>query len=570
MDPATAIAQNRDSPQIVHESGLDHVVDLVRSLDLGSARPVVILCGGAADLDASVTPRLRQLFSRGIARAAALLGAVIVDGGTRSGVMEIMGAAVTDLGHRSPLLGIAPAARVQHDGAPAGNREPLDPNHSHFLLTLGEDWGDEVNTMFAVAAAVASGNGVVVVVAGGGARTLTEVLHGVRRRWPVIVVEGSGGVADQMATLSRSRPADVADPLLREALRDAELIIVPLAGSPDALAEHILREAKPDATLRSAWERFAVLDLNANLQQTLFRRLQASVLLLGLAGAVFAVTKSVLTDAVLVGSGVERSLYYIILIIPIVVSVAIAGGNRFKPGHKWLLMRAAAESIKGEIFRYRTRAGDYRHADREAVLALKVEDVTRRLARTEVNTAAFKPSAGKIPPLTVAADPADDGLSLLTPERYLTVRVVDQLGYYRRSALKLHRALVAWQSAILGLGGLGTLLAALNHSVWVAVTTAAVTAATTHLGYRRLETTLTTYNQTATDLENVKGWWEALSPDEQADPANLDKLIEHAEKVLGSELDGWVQKMQDALATLRKDQDEAAKAQNQPDAAAKG
>ncbi len=177
--------------------------------------------------------------------------------------------------------------------------------------------------------------------------------------------------------------------------------------------------------------------------------------------------------------------------------------------------------------------------------------------------------SGQIPPVMFAAEATDDGLSLLSPERYLAIRVADQLRYYRRSALKLHRSLVAWQGAILGLGGLGTLMAALDYSVWVAVSTAAITASTTHLGYRQVEATLTTYNQTATDLENVKGWWQALSPDEQADPTNLDKLIDFGEKVLASELDGWGQKMQDALAALRKDQDEAAKRQDRLGAAAK-
>jgi len=78
-----------------------------------------------------------------------------------------------------------------------------------------------------------------------------------------------------------------------------------------------------------------------------------------------------------------------------------------------------------------------------------------------------------------------------------------------------------------------------------------------------------TYNQMATDLENVNGWWQALSPDDQADPVNLDKLVDHGERVLESELDGWVQKMHDALATLRKDQEEAAKPQDKPGAGAK-
>jgi hypothetical protein len=41
---------------------------------------------------------------------------------------------------------------------------------------------------------------------------------------------------------------------------------------------------------------------------------------------------------------------------------------------------------------------------------------------------------------------------------------------------------VAWQIAILGLGGLGTLLAALNQAAGAAVTTAVVTAITSQLG----------------------------------------------------------------------------------------
>ena len=87
-----------DSPRTVNESGTDDVADLVKALDLGSPRPVHVVSGGAADLDATIKPRLRHLFGRGVARAAAQLGAVIVDGGTRVGVMELMGAAVADLG----------------------------------------------------------------------------------------------------------------------------------------------------------------------------------------------------------------------------------------------------------------------------------------------------------------------------------------------------------------------------------------------------------------------------------------------------------------------------------------
>jgi len=88
----------------------------------------------------------------------------------------------------------------------------------------------------------------------------------------------------------------------------------------------------------------------------------------------------------------------------------------------------------------------------------------------------------------------------------------------------------------------------------VALTTAIAGALATYLSDRGVDSTLTNYNQTAIDLENIKGWWTALQPDEQGDPSNVDALVENTEKVLATELSGWTQRMQDALTNLRKDQ----------------
>jgi hypothetical protein len=73
------------------------------------------------------------------------------------------------------------------------------------------------------------------------------------------------------------------------------------------------------------------------------------------------------------------------------------------------------------------------------------------------------------------------------------------------------------------------------------------------LSYRGVDSTLTNYNQTAIDLENITGWWTALRPDKQADPSNVDALVQHTEEVLATEASGWSQRMQDVLANLRKD-----------------
>ena len=46
-----------------------------------------------------------------------------------------------------------------------------------------------------------------------------------------------------------------------------------------------------------------------------------------------------------------------------------------------------------------------------------------------------------------------------------------------------------------------------------------------------------------------------MSAEEQSKQENIDSLVEHTEQVLQSELDGWVQQMQNSLAELRKGQE---------------
>ena len=72
------------------------------------------------------------------------------------------------------------------------------------------------------------------------------------------------------------------------------------------------------------------------------------------------------------------------------------------------------------------------------------------------------------------------------------------------------------------------------------------------------------YNQTATDLENVRGWWIALPAEEQGDARNVDKLVDCVESLLGSELGGWLRKMQDALDDLRKDEERTRRGSGRP------
>ncbi len=203
---------NGNRAQLVAPSAGTKTADILETLGIQQPKAVIIVTGGAGGLDKDMESneelrsRLIQLFSRGIARAAVDADALIIDGGTQSGVMALMGQGVADRGRKS-MLGVAPAGKVTYPGGPAeGSIEdggPLDPNHSHFVLVEGDEWGDETDTMFELAAALGEGIPVVTVLVHGRTDGIAkdEALHSVRHGWPIIVVEGSCRLADEIAKL---------------------------------------------------------------------------------------------------------------------------------------------------------------------------------------------------------------------------------------------------------------------------------------------------------------------------------------------------------------------------------
>jgi len=540
-----------------------NAADILQALSLKQPKALILVIGGAAELDEAVKPRLVQLCGRGIARATASIDALILDGGTQAGVMALVGQGVADRGRKTALVGVAPAGKVTYPDGPADGSIPdgaaLDPNHSHFVLVDSHEWGGELETTYALAEALAKTIPVVTVLINGGPLTRDEVLRSVRQGWPIIVVQGSGRLADDIATLWQDKPSFIADPVLAEIIADGVIHLFPLDGAVAALEDLITRQLRGGTTLKLAWERFALYDMNASRHQTNFRTLQGWILGLGVLGTALALTHTTLKQTVPNGLVGMDLLHVVIVIVPITMAILVAAANRFNAGNKWVVLRASAEAIKQEIFRYRTRAASYidpqmPQLSREATLASKIESISRHLMQTDVNLSALRPDAGPIPPPMNGTTGTNDGFSFLTPERYISLRLVDQCTYYQGKAIRLERQLRLLQWSIYIFGGVGTLLAAIGLDLWIALTTALLTACTTYLGYQQIENTLMKYNQAATDLANVQGWWMALSLDERTNQQNVDKLVEHTEKILAGELTGWVQEMHDALAELRTQQ----------------
>jgi hypothetical protein len=174
-------------------------------LEITSPRAVILIFGGAAGLDDSRKAHLETLFAEGIAAVAAELGALIIDGGTQSGVMAMMGQAIARSPGTSQLLGIAPEGKIAHpelsDASVRTDGTSLEPNHSHFVLVESNEWGGETTKMLELARAFNAPT--VAILVNGGAIAADEALQSVRNGWPLLVFEGSGRFADELSAAIR-------------------------------------------------------------------------------------------------------------------------------------------------------------------------------------------------------------------------------------------------------------------------------------------------------------------------------------------------------------------------------
>lgn len=182
----------------------------VAGLGLRGQRSVLVVVGGAAGLDEAGKKRLFTLFGHALLPVVASQQAVVVDGGTDSGVMQLIGRARAEVGPTFPLVGVAAEKMVisPGDDAEPGDRTPLERNHSHFVLVPGSSWGDESPWLSWVATVIAGGAPSATVLINGGEIAFQDVAHSLQADRPVLVIAGTGRTADRIAAAVDGDPTD--------------------------------------------------------------------------------------------------------------------------------------------------------------------------------------------------------------------------------------------------------------------------------------------------------------------------------------------------------------------------
>ena len=185
--------------------------EILHALDIPSCQSVLVVSGGASGISPDILPLVERLLVDGVAQAVAEDGIAVVDGGTQAGVMQAIGEGRARVGGVAPLIGVCPAARVSWPGGPAGaSLRLLEPNHTHFVLTPGEHWGDETPFMFSLVETLCRSAPSLAILINGGSVAQQEVLWNIRQQRTVIVVQGSGRLADLVADvwLNKIPPLD--------------------------------------------------------------------------------------------------------------------------------------------------------------------------------------------------------------------------------------------------------------------------------------------------------------------------------------------------------------------------
>ncbi|MBT9315884.1 hypothetical protein [Leptothoe spongobia] len=194
---------------------------------VGLYRPTstLLVIGGASHMTQESQAKLIQFFNGPLATLSEKLDITVLDGGTDAGVTHMMGHARHYISGQFNLVGVAPLRRIifpgKHQPKLLDNIDPqlteeydkdcppveLEPHHTHFFLVSGYKWGSESRWLAEFSSVLAGYNPSMTLLINGGQVSLMDLKLNLELGRKVIIVAGSGRLADTVAnTISGVNP----------------------------------------------------------------------------------------------------------------------------------------------------------------------------------------------------------------------------------------------------------------------------------------------------------------------------------------------------------------------------
>lgn len=216
----------------------DNAQDIMNLLGLAHA-PAIFITGGAAYMTPEDIERTNEMIAS-IAAFAQENGITVIDGGTESGVMQMIGEARRSHNYTFPLIGIAPLGKISYPGYKNPEEEAfLEDSHTCFVLVDGDEWGIESEMLVSMTNAISNQRrlracGVLI---NGGKIASQDVYLAVSKELPMLVLEGSGRFADEVATAFRTGKAN--QNILRAILAGGDIQLVSTIDGPPAMRQKL-------------------------------------------------------------------------------------------------------------------------------------------------------------------------------------------------------------------------------------------------------------------------------------------------------------------------------------------
>jgi hypothetical protein len=180
------------------------IQEALTELEIPHPNSVIVLVGGAGGIGWLDKFPMRKAIKI-IARLAEETRSVVVDGGTQAGIMTEIGKQRKQNRFSFPLIGVVFDSLLM-------KKEPqsiLDPNHTHFFLIPGDDWGDESAWISKIATRIAGDKKSLTILVNGGQISKTDVGYSILEDRPTFVMRGTGRMADEITLGEKIVPIDI-------------------------------------------------------------------------------------------------------------------------------------------------------------------------------------------------------------------------------------------------------------------------------------------------------------------------------------------------------------------------
>ncbi len=182
-----------NTTKAAHISDNQDIEKAIEELQIPHPKTVIVLVGGAGRMPWWDKFSMRKAIGM-VAKLAEETQSVVVDGGTQAGVMMEIGRQRKQNKFSFPLIGVVFDSLLMKEEP----RSILDPNHTHFFLIPGDDWGDESAWISKIATAISGNKKSITILINGGDTSRKDVEYSLLKNRPTFAMRGTGRMADEI------------------------------------------------------------------------------------------------------------------------------------------------------------------------------------------------------------------------------------------------------------------------------------------------------------------------------------------------------------------------------------